>query len=96
MTAQTLAKAPESRAKPGQPIDQLVTEIAQAARFARQHEIAAIYHAGSGHPGGALSSADILASLFGAELIFWPDLSMIPIATISYCRKATARRCSMP
>ena len=55
------------------PAQELLTDIAQAARFARQHAIAAIYHAGSGHPGGALSSADIMASLFGAELNFWPD-----------------------
>jgi transketolase len=51
----------------------LALQIADAARFTRRHAIAAIYHAGSGHPGGAMSSADILASLFGAELNFWPD-----------------------
>ncbi len=52
---------------------ELATEIAEAARFARKHAIASIYHAGSGHPGGAMSSADILACLFGAELNFWSD-----------------------
>ena len=52
---------------------ELATEIAEAARFTRKHAIASIYHAGSGHPGGAMSSADILACLFGAELNFWPD-----------------------
>ena len=39
----------------------------------RRHAIAAIYHAGSGHPGGALSCADILTCLYGAELNLWPD-----------------------
>jgi len=52
---------------------ELAAEIAEGARFTRKHAIASIYHAGSGHPGGAMSSADILACLFGAELNFWPD-----------------------
>jgi transketolase len=51
----------------------LVNDIAASATFVRQHSIASIYHAGSGHPGGAMSCADILACLFGAELNFWPD-----------------------
>ena len=51
----------------------LIESISKAAAFTRQHAIAAIYHAGSGHPGGALSCSDVLASLFGAELNFWPD-----------------------
>lgn len=54
-------------------LEELSKEIAEAARFVRMHSIASIFHAGSGHPGGALSSADILASLFGAELNFWPS-----------------------
>lgn len=51
----------------------LVNDIAASAAFVRQHATASIYHAGSGHPGGALSCADLLACLFGAELNFWPD-----------------------
>ncbi|MDE2182250.1 MAG: transketolase [Alphaproteobacteria bacterium] len=47
-------------------------QIADAARFTRRHAIAAIYRATSGHPGGALSCAEILACLFGAEMNFWP------------------------
>lgn len=54
-------------------LDGLARDIADAAAFTRKHAIAAIYRAGSGHPGGALSSADILASLFGAELNLWPS-----------------------
>jgi len=53
--------------------ENLEAELAKAAAFTRKHTIASIYHAGSGHPGGALSSADILACLFGAELNFWPN-----------------------
>jgi transketolase len=56
----------------------LVETIAAGARFVRRHSIASIYHAGSGHPGGALSSADLLATLFGAELNFWPEHSDDP------------------
>ncbi len=41
----------------------LQTQLAKAANFVRQHSVASIYHAGSGHPGGALSSADLLACL---------------------------------
>src|ERR1700761_3051243 len=63
---------------PGIPAD-LVTDIATAAAFTRQHAIASIYHAGSGHPGGAMSSADILACLYGAELNLWPDSVSDPL-----------------
>ncbi|MGC8536411.1 MAG: transketolase [Rhizomicrobium sp.] len=55
------------------PYDTLTVQVRAAAAFTRKHAIAAIYHAGSGHPGGALSCADILAALFGAELNLWPD-----------------------
>ena len=48
-------------------------KLRAAARFVRCHSIAAIFHAGSGHPGGALSSADLLACLYGAELNAWPN-----------------------
>jgi transketolase len=51
----------------------LEEQLAMAAAFTRKHTIASIYHAGSGHPGGALSCADLLACLFGAELNFWPN-----------------------
>jgi transketolase len=48
-------------------------QIADAARFVRRHTIASIFRAESGHPGGALSCADILACLFGAEMNVWPS-----------------------
>ncbi|MEJ1968009.1 MAG: transketolase [Rhizomicrobium sp.] len=51
----------------------LEKQLAAAAAFTRKHVIASIHHAGSGHPGGALSCADLLACLFGAELNFWPN-----------------------
>jgi transketolase len=50
----------------------LEAQLAEAARFVRCHTVAAITRAGSGHPGGALSSADLLACLYGAELNVWP------------------------
>jgi transketolase len=51
----------------------LVASLSEAAAYVRKHSIASIYHAGSGHPGGAMSSADIFACLFGAELNMWPS-----------------------
>lgn len=60
------------------PLPDLHDEIALAARFVRQHTVASIYHAGSGHPGGSLSCADILAALFGAELNVWPQAADDP------------------
>jgi transketolase len=54
------------------PAQDLEKQLAAAAAFVRRHCISAIYHAGSGHPGGAMSCADLLACLFGAELNFWP------------------------
>jgi len=67
-----------------QPVEAVVSarslsvQLAEAARFVRKHVIASIYHAGSGHPGGALSCADILASLYGAELNIWPSATNDP------------------
>ncbi len=48
-------------------------KLASAAKAIRALAIASIYHAGSGHPGGALSAADILAALYGSELNLWPE-----------------------
>ena len=54
------------------PADALTEKLSAAARFIRCHSIASIFHAGSGHPGGALSSADLFACLYGAEINVWP------------------------
>src|SRR6185437_16749665 len=51
----------------------LAEKLAAAARFIRCHSVASIFHAGSGHPGGALSSADLFACLYGAEMNVWPN-----------------------
>jgi len=53
--------------------DALVEKLAEAARSIRCHSVASIFHAGSGHPGGALSSADLFACLYGAEMNVWPN-----------------------
>ena len=55
------------------PADGLAEKLAEAARFIRCHSVASIFHAGSGHPGGALSSADLFACLYGAEMNVWPN-----------------------
>ncbi len=41
-----------------------VAKLKEKARWIRQEVIRMIYEAGSGHPGGSLSSTDILAALF--------------------------------
>lgn len=46
----------------------LIARIAERARDTRAIAVAGIYHAGSGHPGGSLSCADILATLYASEL----------------------------
>lgn len=46
----------------------LIARIAERARDTRAVAIAGIFHAGSGHPGGSLSCADILATLYASEL----------------------------
>lgn len=51
----------------------LMTRLASAAHEIRALSIAAIYHAGSGYPGAALSCADLLAALYGAEMNVWPE-----------------------
>ena len=53
--------------------DALAKKMVEDARFIRCHSVASIFHAGSGHPGGALSSADLFACLYGAEMNVWPN-----------------------
>src|SRR5882757_6958387 len=45
-----------------------IAQLEAIACEIRRLTIAAIYHAGSGHPGGSLSCADILAVLYGTVL----------------------------
>src|SRR5215475_11453116 len=67
------AIAAEDAVVPQTPTQELEAQLAIAAAYVRKHAIAAIYHAGSGHPGGALSCADLLAALFSSELNVWPE-----------------------
>jgi transketolase len=50
------------------PEDEFVPRLETHAREIRRISIAAIYHATSGHPGGSLSCADVMAALYGCEL----------------------------
>ena len=47
---------------------ELVADLEALAAKVRQGSLIAIYHAKSGHPGGSLSSAELFATLYGAEL----------------------------
>jgi len=60
--------APRAERQEFTSLDDIAVKLAPRARRIRQLSIASIFHAGSGHPGGALSAADMLASLYGAEL----------------------------
>ena len=48
-------------------------DLAAISSEIRQLTLAMIYHASSGHPGGSLSCADILAYLFGSEMAIRPQ-----------------------
>lgn len=53
-------------------------DLRDLATTIRRLTIVALYHAGSGHPGGALSATDLLAQLYGVELNLWPGRTQDP------------------
>jgi transketolase len=53
-------------------------DVGALARTIRRLAIASLYHAGSGHPGGALSASDLLAYLYAVELNLSPGKSDDP------------------
>lgn len=50
--------------------DTVLDHVTELAYKIRRLSIASIYQAKSGHPGGAMSCADLLAALYGAEMNF--------------------------
>ncbi|MCP5432786.1 MAG: transketolase [Alphaproteobacteria bacterium] len=64
-------RSPEPLSFQGEHLRRL-TALARIALEIRRLSLVGIYHAGSGHPGGSLSCADILAALYGAELAISP------------------------
>ncbi|MEW5936705.1 MAG: transketolase [Candidatus Thermoplasmatota archaeon] len=44
--------------------DEVIAELEEKARKIRMHIVEMVYRAGSGHPGGSLSAADILVALY--------------------------------
>ena len=48
--------------------ESLIVELDERARQLRLDVVDMIYHAQSGHPGGSLSAADIVAALFFHEM----------------------------
>ena len=62
-------EAPAVEATPGSKFD--VSQLENLAKRLRIGSLVAIYHAGSGHPGGALSAADVM-SYISARILTWP------------------------
>lgn len=58
---------------PSDTSSELIAQLETLANKVRQGSLIAIYHARSGHPGGSLSSAELFATLYGAELNVAPD-----------------------
>ena len=54
--------------EPAERLGRRDTNLVALASHIRQLTVTSIYHAGSGHPGGSLSAADLLATLYGWEL----------------------------
>ena len=55
-----------------QPLTTKQVDLRKVANRVRQGALQLIYQAGSGHPGGSLSAADLLAYLYAKELRFDP------------------------
>jgi len=53
--------------------ESLILELEEIARRLRVHVIEMVYHAQSGHPGGSLSAADIVAALFFHQMRLDPQ-----------------------
>ncbi len=49
------------------------TKLKEKAKLVRQDIIRMLYHAGSGHPGGSLSCADIMTALYFSEMNIDPE-----------------------
>ena len=64
-------------------------ELARNIRIDIVQEVAA---AKSGHPGGSLSIADVMAYLYGEEMRVDPRIRRTPIATVLSSPKGIARR----
>jgi transketolase len=61
------------KAPPGREFDLSTTELKEMAKKLRRHVITMTATAGSGHPGGSLSAADIITALYFRVLHHKPD-----------------------
>lgn len=57
-------KASSESARPTNGLDLSITELKEMAKKLRRHVVSMIAIAGSGHPGGSLSAADIVTALY--------------------------------
>ncbi len=67
-----------------------LNELRRYSTVIRRHIIEAVYNAKSGHPGGSLSSADIITVLFFNEMRVDPTNQHGKIGTGLFCLKVTA------
>jgi len=69
-----------------------LNELRKYSTIIRRHIIEAVYNAKSGHPGGSLSSADIITVLYFNEMRVDPKNPAWEDRTGLFCRKATVLR----
>ena len=59
---------------------QQLEELQGTANAIRRHIVSMVTEAKSGHPGGSLSAADMVATLFFAEMRIFGPLASLPVA----------------
>ena len=75
--------------------DQLINELNMKAREIRRNILIMTTKAGSGHPGGSLSAADIIAALYFHHLRYdaknpkWEDRDRFVLSKGHACRRCT-------
>ena len=73
-----------------------IPELKQMAAAIRCDIIDMITTAKAGHPGGSLSSADLVTALYFRVMRIDPANPAGPTGIVSSFRKATPARCGMP
>ena len=56
-----------------------IDELREISKELRKKSLEIIYQAGSGHPGGSLSAADLVAAIFFGQMKFDPKKPAPPV-----------------